>query len=106
MAAFTETVLFKRYTTSPDGAGGLKNTGDTVTMGLFLASLTESSYSRLTEAEKLSFRNVYQVKFWKNPAYEPKEGDICEYRGKNLVVQDIRDDKDYRYYLIKAVAKR
>ena len=104
--AFTEQVEFQRYTTSADGAGGLKNTGSPVSQGLFIAEISERPYSKQTDVEKQTFRNVYQISIWNNQVYEPKEGDVCLFRGKNLIVQEIANDAFYRKILMRAVDKR
>lgn len=103
--AFTEIVEFKRYGTTSDGAGGLKNSDSPIALGSFFAKIREKPYSRFVEGQKLSFRNAYEVEIWRNPEYEPREGDIIEHRGKSLVIQEISQDPLYRKYILKTVAK-
>jgi len=104
--AFSEKVIFQRQQTISDGAGGKKVSGLPSSFGPYFAEITEKPYTRLTDSEKLTFRNIYTAKIWKNPNYEPQEGDVCEFRGKSLIIQELSETPDYRHYIIKMVAKR
>lgn len=75
-----------------DGAGGLKPLGPETVVDSFVATVQEKSANRTDQSGKLVFQNVYLIELWINPAYTLSNKHYVKWRGKKLIIQDIKSD--------------
>lgn len=89
---FTEPIEICFQATVSDGAGGLKASGAETVVDSFIATVQEKSANRTDQSGKLVFQNVYLIELWINPAYTLSNKHYVKWRGKKLIIQDVKSD--------------
>ena len=89
---YTEPVTICFQPVIGDGAGGFTPSGPEIVVEEVVVPVEEKSANRTDSFGKLVFQNVYTITKWINPAYELSNKHYLRWRGKKLIIQDVKSN--------------